>query len=86
MYTIVVHVKSKPEHVEDMKNKLVEASNVYRKDKETLDWFVMQDHKDPTMFCIVERYEQESVRSRPIAPLPASIDLIMGERWKGWWG
>jgi hypothetical protein len=27
---------------------------------QTLDWHVMQDPKEPTKFCIVERYEQES--------------------------
>lgn len=27
---------------------------------QTLDWHVMQDPKDETKFCIVERYEQES--------------------------
>ncbi len=27
---------------------------------QTIDWHVMQDPKDPSKFCIVERYEQES--------------------------
>ena len=27
---------------------------------QTLDWHVMQDPKDATKFCIVERYEKES--------------------------
>jgi hypothetical protein len=39
---------------------LKEASGVYSKDKETLSWFVMQDPKESSKFCIVERYEQES--------------------------
>ncbi|WVR00230.1 hypothetical protein IAU59_007372 [Kwoniella sp. CBS 9459] len=60
VYTIVVHLQAKPEHVEEIKAKLVEAAEVYRKDQETLDWHVMQDPKDETKFCIVERYEQES--------------------------
>lgn len=34
---------------------------MYRKDKETVDWIVMQDVKDPRAFTIVERFEQESV-------------------------
>ncbi|RSH91789.1 hypothetical protein EHS25_009159 [Saitozyma podzolica] len=60
VYTIVVHLQSKPDAVEKIKAKLIEAAGVYRKDKETLDWHVMQDPKDETKFCIVERYEQES--------------------------
>ena len=31
--------------MEKLKNKLIEASQVYRKDKETIDWHVMQDPK-----------------------------------------
>ncbi|KAI9634057.1 uncharacterized protein MKK02DRAFT_38728 [Dioszegia hungarica] len=60
VYTIVVHLQSKPDTVEEVKAKLIEAAEVYRKDRETLDWHVMQDPKDATKFCIVERYEQES--------------------------
>ncbi|KAL7418461.1 hypothetical protein Q5752_006919 [Cryptotrichosporon argae] len=60
VYTIVVHLQAKPEHVAKIKAKLVEAAAVYRKDKETIDWHVMQDPKDETKFCIVERYEHES--------------------------
>ncbi|KAI5454248.1 hypothetical protein NCC49_004308 [Naganishia albida] len=60
VYTIIVHLQSKPDCVQKLKDKLVEAAGVYRKDKETLDWHVMQDPKDETKFAIVERYEQES--------------------------
>ncbi|KAJ9114543.1 hypothetical protein QFC20_001417 [Naganishia adeliensis] len=60
VYTIIVHLQSKPDCVQKLKDKLVEAAAVYRKDKETLDWHVMQDPKDETKFAIVERYEQES--------------------------
>jgi len=65
MYTIVVHLYAKddPQCISKLSNKLIEASQVYSKDKETVSWFVMQDHKDPRAFCIVERYEQESVSS-----------------------
>ncbi|OCF38175.1 hypothetical protein I316_00399 [Kwoniella heveanensis BCC8398] len=52
VYTIVVHLQAKPEHVEEVKGKLIEAAEVYRKDQE--------DPKDETKFCIVERYEKES--------------------------
>jgi quinol monooxygenase YgiN len=63
VYTIVVHLYAKDDAdaIKKLHSKLVEASEVYSKDKETLSWFVMQDHKDPRSFTIVERYEQESV-------------------------
>ncbi|KAJ3351835.1 trifunctional histidinol dehydrogenase [Entophlyctis luteolus] len=62
VYTIVVHLYAKddPECIAKLHNKLVEASAVYSKDKETISWFVMQDHIDKRAFTIVERYEQES--------------------------
>ena len=63
VYTIVVHLYAKDdqEAIDKIKAKLVEASQVYSKDKETLAWHVMQDLKDPRKFCIVERYLKESV-------------------------
>ncbi len=63
VYTITVHLYAKddPAAVEKIKLKLTEASRVYRNDKETIDWFVMQDVKDPRAFTIVERYENEGV-------------------------
>jgi quinol monooxygenase YgiN len=63
VYTIVVHLYTKedPSSIEAVKAKLVEASSIYSKDKETLSWFVMQDEKHPRKFCIVERYAKESV-------------------------
>jgi len=47
--------------VPKLKNKLIEASRVYSKDKETVSWFVMQSVHDQRDFTIVERYEKESV-------------------------
>ena len=66
VYTIVVHLyaNNSVEDIEKLRTKLIEASQMYSKDKETLSWFVMQDHQDPRAFSIVERYEQESVRTR----------------------
>jgi hypothetical protein len=63
VYTIVVHLLAKPdpESISKLKAKLVEASQVYSKDKETLSWFVMQDVSDKRKFTIVERYLNESV-------------------------
>ena len=62
VYTLVVHMKAKsdPIFVEKLKNKLIEASQVYSKDKETVSWLVMQSVFDKREFTIVERYEQES--------------------------
>ncbi len=65
VYTIIVHLyaKADEESISKLKAKLVEASQVYSKDKETLSWFVMQDTVDPRKFSIVERYLKESVSS-----------------------
>lgn len=52
----------KPESIERIKAKLIEAARVYRQDKETVDWIVMQDVHDPRAFTIVERFENEGVR------------------------
>ncbi|EOA84646.1 hypothetical protein ACJQWK_06439 [Exserohilum turcicum] len=62
VYTIVVHLVAKDDAdcISKLSAKLVEASQVYSKDKETLSWFVMQDTADKRKFCIVERYVQES--------------------------
>jgi quinol monooxygenase YgiN len=62
VYTIIVHLyaKADEESISKLKAKLVEASQVYSQDKETLSWFVMQDTVDPRKFSIVERYLQES--------------------------
>ncbi|KAM3425613.1 hypothetical protein BST61_g7560 [Cercospora zeina] len=62
VYTLVVHLHAKAgkENISKLVAKLQEASQVYSKDKETLGWFVMQDHKDAQAFTIVERYANES--------------------------
>jgi quinol monooxygenase YgiN len=63
MYTLTVHLhcNEDPESIVRLKAKLVEAARVYRKDKETADWLVMQDVHDPRSFTVVERFENESV-------------------------
>ncbi|KAH8725487.1 hypothetical protein GQ44DRAFT_615721 [Phaeosphaeriaceae sp. PMI808] len=65
VYTIVVHLyaKESAEAISKLKAKLVEASQVYSKDTETLSWFVMQDVGDERKFTIVERYLKESSQS-----------------------
>ncbi len=66
VYTIVAHLYTKddPTSIEKVKNKLIEAAQVYRKDKETVQWEVMQEVGDPRAFTVVERYERESVSPR----------------------
>ena len=68
VYTITVHLRAKddPTCISKLKNKLIEASRVYSKDKETLSWFVMQSVHDQRDFTIVERYEKESVCRRDL--------------------
>ncbi|KAI1008123.1 hypothetical protein K3495_g113 [Podosphaera aphanis] len=62
VYTLTVHLyaNENPDSIPRIKAKLIEAARVYRKDKETIDWFVMQDVNDPRAFTIVERFEKES--------------------------
>ncbi|KAF4813337.1 hypothetical protein CGCSCA5_v008478 [Colletotrichum siamense] len=62
VYTITVHLHANehPDSVDRLKAKLVEASRVYSKDRETVSWFVMQDVHDPRSFTIVERFETEA--------------------------
>lgn len=63
VYTLTVHLyaNDKPDSIERIKAKLIEAARIYRKDKETVNWFVMQDVHDPRAFTIVERFESEGV-------------------------
>jgi hypothetical protein len=63
VYTLTVHLyaNDKPDSIDRIKAKLIEAARVYRKDRETVDWIVMQDIHDPRAFTIVERFENESV-------------------------
>lgn len=49
------------------------SRRVIKLNTQTLDWHVMQDPKDETKFCIVERYEQESSQqyhlNNPVRPV-----------------
>jgi hypothetical protein len=90
MYTLTVHLYANedPASIDKIKAKLIEAARVYRQDKETADWLVMQDVHDPRAFTIVERFEQESVRFvAPLSPFltPSATPpkLCGGERDKG---
>lgn len=82
VYTIVVHMyaKADAESIAKLKAKLVEASQVYSKDKETLSWYVMQDTSDERKFCIVERYAQESVR-KAYSLIPAYFPNFIWHDW-----
>lgn len=70
VYTIVVHLYAKddPTVIDKLKDKLIEASQVYSRDQETMGWHVMQDTSDPRKFTIVERYLRESVSDFPSRP------------------
>lgn len=72
VYTLTVHMYAKDDAdcIERLRLKLIEAARVYRNDKETVDWFVMQDVHDPRAFTVVERFEQESVWSALQSSLP----------------
>ncbi|TAQ84901.1 hypothetical protein B7494_g6773 [Chlorociboria aeruginascens] len=62
VYTLTVHLyaNDNADSIPRIKAKLIEAARIYRKDKETVDWIVMQDVHDPRAFTIVERFENES--------------------------
>ncbi|KAH6678884.1 hypothetical protein F5X68DRAFT_263862 [Plectosphaerella plurivora] len=62
VYTITVHLHAndQPDSVARLKAKLIEASRVYVNDRETINWFVMQDVHDPRSFTVVERFENEA--------------------------
>ncbi|KAG7377403.1 hypothetical protein PHYBOEH_000885 [Phytophthora boehmeriae] len=62
VFTFVCHLYAKEgkDIEEKMRNKLIEASKIYSKDAETIDWHVMQDDSDPRKWTIVERYESKS--------------------------
>jgi hypothetical protein len=63
VYTITVqlYANTHPDSIPRIKAKLVEAARIFRKDRETVDWLVMQDVHDPRAFTIVERFEIEAV-------------------------
>jgi hypothetical protein len=54
VYTLVVHFRVKDQDaIAKVKDKLIEASQVYSRDKETVSWFIMQsvhDEKDFSEF------------------------------------
>ncbi|MCJ1381885.1 hypothetical protein MMC17_004997 [Xylographa soralifera] len=69
VYTLVctLYTLDDPACIQKVKNKLIEASRIYSKDKETLSWLVMQDVKDPRMFKVVERYQEEGSQKYHLA-------------------
>jgi hypothetical protein len=76
VYTIVVHLYAKDDAdtIHKLKAKLVEASQVYSQDKETLSWFVMQDVNDARRFTIVERYLNEGASASRIPTAVHALD------------
>ncbi len=80
VYTIVAHLYTKvdPTSIEKVKNKLIEAAQIYRKDKETVQWEVMQEVGDPRAFTVVERYERESVSPWAVCSECWPWDRVLG--------
>lgn len=75
VYTIIVHLVAKPNHIETLRLKLREASYVYARDEETLAWHVSQSTTDPSHFWIVERYVNEASQRFHLAnPYWATFD------------
>ena len=56
VFTIIVHLAVKSEHVDKVKAKLIEASRVYTKDKGTIDWFVSQGKEEYTISSFTGGY------------------------------
>ncbi|KAI9147153.1 Pre-mRNA-processing ATP-dependent RNA helicase PRP5 [Paramyrothecium foliicola] len=83
VYTITVHLyaNSHPDSIDRIKAKLIEASRVYVNDKETLNWFVMQDVHDPRAFTIVERFENEAVRVFPASRRIRNADKTQSQKY-----
>lgn len=74
VYTITVHLRAnaEPSSVDKLKAKLIEASRIYSKDKETISWFVMQSTSDPRDFTIVCLLDS----SPPCPPPPTPQTLL----------
>lgn len=79
VYTIVVHMRAKPDCVEKLHAKLIEASSIYSRDKETVSWFVMQSVHDKQDFTIVERYENEGSQTYHL-----NNRMYLSKRTSGW--
>ncbi|KAE8206474.1 hypothetical protein CF335_g1864 [Tilletia laevis] len=72
----------KPGHEEDLRQLLVKASGIYKKDKHTIDWFIAQNKKEPTKFTAVERYTSEEDGLKEHASNPFFKEF--GEAAKPW--
>ncbi|GMF28154.1 unnamed protein product [Phytophthora lilii] len=62
VFTVVVNLYAKDgkDVEEQLRAKLIEASQTYSKDAGVLGWHPMQNTSDSRKWTIVERYEQES--------------------------
>ncbi|WOO84324.1 uncharacterized protein LOC62_06G007843 [Vanrija pseudolonga] len=56
VHTVIAKFVAKPDQGPALAALLREAASHYRKDKLTLDWYILQDAKDPLKFAAVERY------------------------------
>ncbi|KAF7354745.1 Dimeric alpha-beta barrel [Mycena sanguinolenta] len=79
VHTVVVHLYTQPGKESEMKKVLITASQTYSKDKGTLAWFVMQNEKDSTAWCIVERYEnKDDVKTHAANPFFKTFPKLVG--------
>lgn len=55
VFTIIVHLDAKSEHVDKVKAKLIEASRVYMKDQGVINWYVSQGKKKEYFILLFKR-------------------------------
>ncbi|KAK7053838.1 antibiotic biosynthesis monooxygenase protein [Favolaschia claudopus] len=56
----IVHFWSLPGKESEMKAALLKAKETFQKDEGTLNWFILQDPKDPSAWSLVERYADDA--------------------------
>ncbi|KAF8211819.1 hypothetical protein K438DRAFT_2011267 [Mycena galopus ATCC 62051] len=82
--TLIVHLWTAPGKEDEMKAALLESAQIYLKDAGTINWFVMQDPKDPTAFSIVERYEdEEAIKTHFANPHFEKFRTVIGPLTEG---
>ncbi|KAK1947370.1 hypothetical protein P3T76_001380 [Phytophthora citrophthora] len=62
-FTIIVSLHAKDGVEDQLRAKLAEAAQTYSKDANVLGWYPMQSTSDSRKWTIVQRYNEESVRT-----------------------
>ncbi|KAJ3146742.1 hypothetical protein HDU89_005997 [Geranomyces variabilis] len=65
--TVTASITIPAEHASALRELLVEASNIYTKDKGTLAWLVHVSSQNPNDFIIVEVYENAAALDTHVA-------------------